>query len=91
MDGLPCNAFVWCATAEGGCWEPDVHNHLSGDCWLKFTEGPAAPEVNMRGNLSKLQRGLHPDAPEVVQWHTGVVLPAGVRLRNGTWSPRAEW
>ncbi|KAL6771610.1 hypothetical protein ACKKBG_A27080 [Auxenochlorella protothecoides x Auxenochlorella symbiontica] len=90
LDELPCNAFVWCA-AEGGCWEPDIHKHSFGDCWLKFTEGPAAPEVNMRGELSQRQRSQHPDAPTEVQWHAGAVLPRGVELRNGSWSPRYEW
>jgi len=40
---LPCNAFAWCSEEE--CFEPDAHKHSKGDCWLKFTEGPAAPEV----------------------------------------------
>jgi hypothetical protein len=28
------------------CFEPDVHKHTKGDCWLKFTEGPGNPEVS---------------------------------------------
>lgn len=40
---MPCNAFVWCP--DDVCFEPDAHHHTKGDCWLKFTEGPAYPEV----------------------------------------------
>ena len=40
---LPCNAFAWCSEVE--CFEPDAHKHTLGDCWLKYTEGPASPEV----------------------------------------------
>jgi len=86
---MPCNAFSLCS--EDTCFEPDAHSHSRGDCWLKFTEAPAAPEVNMRGTLSAGARERHPTAPEKVQWHAGVVLPRGVKLTNGTWSPRYEW
>lgn len=86
---LPCNAFAWCSTAV--CFEPDAHSHSKGDCWLKFTEAPAAPEVNMRGRLSKAAQQRHPDAPVQVAWHSGVILPRGVTLTNGTWSPRYNW
>lgn len=86
---FPCNAFAFCAFET--CFEPDAHDHSKGDCWLKFTEGPASPEVNMRGALSKGMRKRHPDAPERVQWHSGVVLPHGVKLTNGSWSPRHDW
>lgn len=54
-------------------------------------QGPASPEVNMRGALSKAMRQRHPDAPERVQWHAGVLLPHGVKLTNGSWSPRHDW
>ena len=40
---LPCNAFSFCPDER--CWEPDMHKHGLGDCWLKFTEAPASPEV----------------------------------------------
>lgn len=48
-------------------------------------------QVNFRGRISAEQRARHPTAPEVVQWHSGVLLPKGVRLTNGTWSPRYDW
>ena len=44
---LPCNAFAWCP--DEICFEPDAHTHHKGDCWLKFTEGPAYPEVHRPG------------------------------------------
>ena len=86
---LPCNAFAWCAFDN--CFEPDAHKHGKGDCWLKFTEGPASPEVNMRGRLSLAAQKRHPQAPKEVQWHAGVLLPHGVTLTNGSWSPRHDW
>lgn len=86
---LPCNAFVFCADTV--CFEPDAHKHTEGDCWLKFTEGPASPEVNMRGKITVDQKERHPTAPEMVQWHAGVLLPRNVKLTNGTWSPRYYW
>ncbi|PSC69437.1 hypothetical protein C2E20_7129 [Micractinium conductrix] len=89
IDHLPCNAFAWCAHET--CFEPDAHSHSKGNCWLKWTEGPAAPEVNMRGRLSTGAQQRHPAAPKEVQWHAGVLLPKGVVLRNGTWSPRHDW
>jgi hypothetical protein len=86
---LPCNAVAFCAAEV--CWEPDRHHHTLGDCWLKFTEGPAAPEVNQRGALTAAQRRRHAGAPERTHWHGGVLLPPGVALRNGTRSPRWDW
>ena len=46
FEKLPCNAFAYCP--DEVCFEPDAHHHTKGDCWLKFTEGPAAPEVRRR-------------------------------------------
>jgi len=89
FDKLPCNAFAWCPDAV--CFEPDAHSHHKGDCWLKFTEAPAAPEVNMRGDLPEDYRRRHPNAPVRVQWVSGVLLPEGVQLTNGTFGPRWKW
>eukprot|EP00195_Chlamydomonas_chlamydogama_P006959 CAMPEP_0202890758 /NCGR_PEP_ID=MMETSP1392-20130828/1065_1 /ASSEMBLY_ACC=CAM_ASM_000868 /TAXON_ID=225041 /ORGANISM="Chlamydomonas chlamydogama, Strain SAG 11-48b" /LENGTH=281 /DNA_ID=CAMNT_0049574389 /DNA_START=136 /DNA_END=978 /DNA_ORIENTATION=- len=83
---LPCNAFAWCP--DDVCFEPDAHHHTKGDCWLKFTEGPVAPEVNMRGDLPPDYRARHPTAPKTVQWVSGVLLPPGVKPTNGTFGPR---
>lgn len=47
---LTCS-FVFCAAAK--CYSPDAFlgKHARGNCWLKFTEAPGNPEVNMRGSL----------------------------------------
>ncbi|KAG2499241.1 hypothetical protein HYH03_002820 [Edaphochlamys debaryana] len=86
---LPCNAFAYCP--DEVCFEPDAHHHTKGDCWLKFTEGPAWPEVNMRGEFPPDFRQRHPTAPKASQWQSGVLLPPGVVLTNGTWGPRYKW
>eukprot|EP00798_Chlamydomonas_sp_ICE-L_P012331 gene12331-15505_t len=88
-DKLPCNAFVWCP--DDVCFEPDAHHHTKGDCWLKFTEGPASPELNQRGKLPDWYMKKHADAPPIVQWWSGVLLPAGIEPNNGTWGPRYQW
>ena len=43
---LACNIWTWCSRKV--CFEPDAHSHSFGDCWLKFSELPESPEVNMR-------------------------------------------
>mmetsp|Transcript_18462 Transcript_18462/g.44105 ORF Transcript_18462/g.44105 Transcript_18462/m.44105 type:complete len:271 (-) Transcript_18462:395-1207(-) len=91
FQNLPCNAFVWCPTQYAVCFEPDAHKHTGGDCWLKFSEAPAAPEVNFRGLLPAEYRARHPSAPERVQWVAGVLLPPGTPLTNGTLGPRFWW
>jgi len=88
-DTLPCTAFVYCDAPV--CFEPDAHHHTQGDCWLKFSEAPASPEVNMRGRLPPDMRARHPEAPIACPWHAGVLLPRNIRLTNGTFSPRSEW
>lgn len=45
----------------------------------------------MRGDLPHDYRVRHADAPAVVQWTAGVLLPAPLRPSNGTWSPRFYW
>ena len=84
---LPCNAFVWCPVdVEGGtCFEPDAHTHGAGDCWLKFTETPEAPQVNQRGENDDdafIARGVsyrerHPDAPLDAMDERGRRRPGG--------------
>jgi hypothetical protein len=89
MKNLPCNAFSWCP--DDVCFAPDAHHHTKGDCWIKFTEGPAWPEINMRGVLPPDFKARHPDAPDKVQWWGGVLLPKGVMPTNGTFGPRWKW
>lgn len=97
---LPCNAFVYCPVGEARCFEPDAHMHTGGDCWLKFTEVPEAPEVNARGAMADpatFKNGVayndrHPAANKpLVPWTSGVLLPPGASPGNGTWGPRALW
>eukprot|EP01065_Artemidia_motanka_P022187 TRINITY_DN26400_c0_g1_i1.p1 TRINITY_DN26400_c0_g1~~TRINITY_DN26400_c0_g1_i1.p1 ORF type:complete len:497 (+),score=126.50 TRINITY_DN26400_c0_g1_i1:53-1543(+) len=88
---LPCNLWVWCPVDQDECFEPDAHRHRGGDCWLKFTEVPEAPEVNQRGDMGDAYRGRHRRAPRVTQWISGVLLNPGARFSNGTWGPRAQW
>jgi hypothetical protein len=45
----------------------------------------------MRGELPNWYRQKHPNAPKDVHWVSGVMLPPGVELTNGTWSPRWYW
>lgn len=52
---------------------------------------PLPSQINMRGKIRAEMRTRHATAPEFVQWHSGVLLPKGTRLTNGTWSPRYEW
>lgn len=87
---LPCNTWTWCGEEE--CWEPDAHHHTRGDCWLKFTELPETPEVNMR--LPMLPRYVKRHSRELsrgVPWTAGVLVEPGVKVTNGTWGPRAYW
>lgn len=86
---LPCNAFSWCP--DEVCFAPDAHKHTKGDCWIKFTEGPASPQINMRGMITPDMKRRHPEAPERAQWWGGVLLPPGVPLTNGTFGPRYKW
>jgi len=96
---LPCNAFVYCPLDVPRCFEPDAHTHTAGDCWLKFTEAPEAPEVNARGAMedaATVRGGVsysarHASFAAPVPWTSGVLLPPGRRPGNGTWGPRALW
>ena len=96
---LPCNAWVWCPIELERCFEPDAHTHRGGDCWLKFTETPEAPQLNQRGRNDDRRmakdgvsyRKRHGDAPEEAHWWSGVMLPPGWTPSNGTYGPRATW
>ena len=89
--GLPCNTWTWCS--EPVCFEPDAHKHSLGDCWLKFQELPEAPEVNMRtpGMRPAFMKRHRKEMAGGCSWHSGVMLPPGTKMTNGTWGPRAYW
>ncbi len=73
------------------CTSPSPHLKCQGIA-QSLSVLPALPlQVNMRGRLSADTRKRHPTAPEVVQWHAGVLLPKGVALGKGTLSPRYFW
>ena len=87
---LPCNVWTWCAQPK--CFEPDAHTHSFGDCWLKFSELPESPEVNMRTPMLRTYMQRHrKEMAAGFPWVSGVLLPEGVELTNGTWGPRAYW
>jgi len=87
---LPCNVWTWCGSPA--CWEPDAHKHSFGDCWLKFTEQPEHPEVNMRMPMSRQYMRRHGrEMATGVPWVSGALLAPGLKMTNGTWGPRAFW
>ena len=89
--GLPCNVWTWCSRKV--CWEPDAHSHSFGDCWLKFSEAPESPEVNMRtpGMRPAFMQRHRIAMSEGCPWVSGVLLVPGTPFTNGTWGPRAFW
>lgn len=64
-----CNIWVFCP-AEGGCFSPDVYEHKHQECWLKQA---VEPELNFKGHYDEEYRRLHPTAPRIVPWVSGVV------------------
>lgn len=89
---LPCNIWTWCSRPK--CFEPDAHQHSFGDCWLKFSELPEAPEVNWRDPSRMRPAYLRRHKKEVSDgcpWVSGALLPQEVPMGNGTWGPRAYW
>ncbi len=88
---LPCNVWTWCS--RDVCFEPDAHSHSLGDCWLKFSEDPEAPEVNMRtpGMRPAFMQRHRREMAGGCSWVSGALLEPGVRMTNGTWGPRAFW
>ena len=89
--GLACNVWTWCSRKV--CFEPDAHSHSFGDCWLKFSENPESPEVNMRtpGMKPSFMRRHRKQMADGCPWVSGALLPPGVKMTNGTWGPRSYW
>ena len=84
-----CNVWVWCGAET--CFEPDAHKHSFGDCWLKWSETPENPEINMRGIMDEAFLQRHPPAKQGTSWVSGACLPRGLAMSNGTWGPRSRW
>eukprot|EP00958_Prasinococcus_capsulatus_P013132 scaffold1328_cov394-Prasinococcus_capsulatus_cf.AAC.18 len=82
-----CNIWVWCGKEV--CFAPAAHSFTFG--WLKYQEDPTNPQINMQGSYDEKYHRRHPKAPEKVDWTGGIVVPEGVAVSNGTWSPRANW
>ncbi|GIL78331.1 hypothetical protein Vretimale_7682 [Volvox reticuliferus] len=80
-DNMPCNIWVWCGDPSGICWTMDIHNHTTGDCWLKHQakwdnnpdRSKSNLEINHQGAFSSDFRAVHKTAPELVPWVAGVV------------------
>ncbi|KAJ1638929.1 hypothetical protein T492DRAFT_940197 [Pavlovales sp. CCMP2436] len=88
-----CNTFVFCGKPK--CFAPAAlpPGDMTGQCWIKHQEDPSHPQFNMKGRYSDAYRKSHPTAPEVVEWDSGVVVPAGTcdRVSLDTPSARANW
>lgn len=72
---------LWRAGHPGFCWTPDIHNHTTGTCWLKYQEGwdnnvdlsKSNLKANHRGKYSEEFRSIHKTAPVDTQWVAGVI------------------
>ncbi|XP_021666462.2 uncharacterized protein LOC110654690 isoform X2 [Hevea brasiliensis] len=64
-----CNIWVYCPS-ETGCHSPDIYQHKNEECWLKYAE---KPRLNFKDRYSESYRNLHPNAPLIVPWVSGVV------------------
>lgn len=90
---MPCNVWVWCGDPSGICWTMDIHNHTTGDCWLKhqakWDNNPDLTqsnlEINHSGKFSAEFRATHKTSPEMVPWVAGLIpgsKPAGGQARR---------
>ena len=86
---LPCNAFSYCPNDK--CFTPAAGEYTKGQCWLKWQEGPHAPQLNMQGDYTAEYLRRHPNAPRSVDWHAGVVVPEGTTVEEPRKSARADW
>ena len=79
----PCHIWVYCADPSGSCWTMDIHEHTTGDCWLKHQaewDGNADLtksnlKINHRGAFSKEFKAEHKTTPELIPWMAGVIPP----------------
>ncbi|PNH05196.1 hypothetical protein TSOC_008576, partial [Tetrabaena socialis] len=88
----PCNVWVWCGDPSGICWTMDIHNHTTGDCWLKHQQtwdnNPDLKTTNLvvnhRGKFGADFRITHKTSPEFVPWWAGLVpiKPKAARRRS---------
>ncbi|KAL6762877.1 hypothetical protein V8C86DRAFT_2508271 [Haematococcus lacustris] len=79
-----CNVWVWCGDPSGVCWTMDIHNHTTGDCWLKYQAGwdnivdlkKSNLKVNHQNQFTPAFRKEHKTAPLLVPWVAGLVPQA---------------
>ncbi|PRW57001.1 hypothetical protein C2E21_4332 [Chlorella sorokiniana] len=84
-DGQRCNVWVFCGSRTGECWSPDIWNHTTGECWLKYQAEWDNVVDRERTNLAVNRRGRYPDefrnehktSPDKVQWTAGVIPASG--------------
>jgi hypothetical protein len=58
---------VWCGSPTGECWSPDIWNHTSGECWLKYQKDWDNSVDRSKSNLAVNLRGRYP--PEFRKEH----------------------
>ncbi|KAJ9508252.1 hypothetical protein QJQ45_011760 [Haematococcus lacustris] len=69
---------------SGVCWTMDIHNHTTGDCWLKYQAGwdnivdlkKSNLKVNHQNQFTPAFRKEHKTAPLLVPWVAGLVPQA---------------
>jgi hypothetical protein len=75
--GKPCNIWVWCGDPSGECWTMDIHEHTTGDCWLKHQAGLKPDrsnlKINHKGKFSQEFKREHKTAPDLIPWTAGVI------------------
>lgn len=74
----PCNIWVWCGDPSGECWTMDIHEHRTGDCWLKHQAGLKGDlsnlKINHKGAFTQEFKREHKTAPELIPWTAGVIV-----------------
>ncbi|GAX84062.1 hypothetical protein CEUSTIGMA_g11486.t1 [Chlamydomonas eustigma] len=78
-----CHIWIWCGDPSGRCWTMDIHEHRTGDCWLKYQaawdgevdRAKTNLEINHRGKFTPELRAEHKTAPELVPWTAGLIKP----------------
>ena len=88
---LDADSPTACSALRARSFSFDIHNHTSGECWLKRQEAPSQPKVGDSGaypaEMRAAERAVWPWAvetriwpwpmPEHVHWTSGVLLPEG--------------
>lgn len=78
-----CHSWTWCGDPSGVCWTMDIHDHTTGDCWLKYQaqwDGitdlkTTNLKINHRDKFSDAFKAEHKTAPDYVPWISGLINP----------------